>query len=385
MLLHSAAKLISEQKVVSLACIWRSISLGPYKADKARRLVYQIPVAVVRIGDPKSGVSEVFVMEKKDKRVYNSILCILKAYLKNNKNKRNLKDWMADVLSTTETEAERERIKYVAATVYNTSRRETSKLLGISFARDGQRSAKMEEEFEYVKVISQMNTDLMNEEVADKLGSEWLNKFKTAEYDTSEGDDDEDDENDDGEVGDDYNEEHDAEESDTDGDLDCESGQENLEKEDPEVVCRRITAKWRMRTKVDIAEMRLVKRKKFTKANEISKRHPDIGQVIEERAKQCDIGADKWRRTGVMTFSGDSRQEQRLTYIKLQKYLEAYYKERISVGTVVQLCAVKNKETLVQQKVQSCGKLKIPKSLERLQHQIQPRCPLVKSNVQATG
>lgn len=65
--------------------------------------------------------------------------------------------------------------------------------------------------------------------------------------------------------------------------------------------------------------------------------------MIEAYAKSCDVGADKWRRTGVLTFGGDQVKEKRLTYKRLQEYLIDYYKEHISLGTVVELGAVKHK------------------------------------------
>ena len=42
-------------------------------------------------------------------------------------------------------------------------------------------------------------------------------------------------------------------------------------------------------------------------------------------------------------FSGEKKQEKRLTYRRLQSFLESYYGESISIGTVAQLCAKKHK------------------------------------------
>ena len=39
----------------------------------------------------------------------------------------------------------------------------------------------------------------------------------------------------------------------------------------------------------------------------VSERFSDIGTVIEEYVKSCDVGADRWRRTGVLTFHGNER------------------------------------------------------------------------------
>lgn len=45
-------------------------------------------------------------------------------------------------------------------------------------------------------------------------------------------------------------------------------------------------------------------RKLFESSNTVLSRHPDIGKVMEDTVKEADVGADKWRRTGVYTFTG---------------------------------------------------------------------------------
>ena len=82
---------------------------------------------------------------------------------------------------------------------------------------------------------------------------------------------------------------------------------------------KQIKDKARKRVKVDIAKEKLLKRKTRTSSKSIEKVYPDIGKVMESFAESCDIGADKWRRTGVYTFSGDPKKEKRLTFKWLQK------------------------------------------------------------------
>ena len=158
-----------EMKIVHLAYLWQTISTANYDVHKARRFIYQIPVAVIRVGEPRKGTSENFVCEKKDMDVYNAVSSLLATYKQSNR-KLNLKDWLAGVLATASGEAERERLKYVASKVFNTSRCETSRLLGISLGRGNQCSVRMRQAMEYVQVITEMNLDIMRQELKDKLG-----------------------------------------------------------------------------------------------------------------------------------------------------------------------------------------------------------------------
>ena len=69
---------------------------------------------------------------------------------------------------------------------------------------------------------------------------------------------------------------------------------------------------------------------------------PDIGQQIEKIVNDADIGADRWRRTGMYTFTGDIK-EKCLTLAKLQEKLGEHYNYYFSYGIVVHLCAARNK------------------------------------------
>ena len=80
---------------------------------------------------------------------------------------------------------------------------------------------------------------------------------------------------------------------------------------------------------------------------------------MEEYAESCDVGADRWRRTGVMTFGGDQIKEKRLTYKRLQQHLIKHYKEHISLGTVVELCAVKHKRRNASKRYKGIANLRL--------------------------
>ena len=51
-----------------------------------------------------------------------------------------------------------------------------------------------------------------------------------------------------------------------------------------------------------IAEQNFLSRKTSSTVRGILKDYPDIGKEIEDFVQQCNIGADHWRRTGVLTF-----------------------------------------------------------------------------------
>lgn len=46
--------------------------------------------------------------------------------------------------------------------------------------------------------------------------------------------------------------------------------------------------------------------KKEQKDWKIQRDCPDIGKTTEEYVKKCGVGADAWRRTGVLTFDGNT-------------------------------------------------------------------------------
>lgn len=52
------------------------------------------------------------------------------------------------------------------------------------------------------------------------------------------------------------------------------------------------------------------------KVNTIIDQYPDIGKKIEALVEECCIGADQWRRTGVLTFDRNKRIAKKCTYLK---------------------------------------------------------------------
>ena len=91
-----------------------------------------------------------------------------------------------------------------------------------------------------------------------------------------------------------------------------------------------------------IAEQNFLQRKVSRKIKGIVNEFPNIGSTIEEFIKQNNVGADQWRRTGVLTFDGNIRNAKRVTYERI-RHLQSVYTRKLSYGTTVQLCVARNK------------------------------------------
>lgn len=70
---------------------------------------------------------------------------------------------------------------------------------------------------------------------------------------------------------------------------------------------------------------------------------PNIGSVIEEYVRSCGVGADKWRRTGVLTFDGNQKINKKVTFEGIREHLHKTYGRTFSYGTVLQLCIARSK------------------------------------------
>ena len=70
---------------------------------------------------------------------------------------------------------------------------------------------------------------------------------------------------------------------------------------------------------------------------------PDIGNTIESFVQDHGVGADAWRRTGVLTFDGNANLKDKVTYTKIQEHLTKVYDRKFGYGTVVELCVPRNK------------------------------------------
>ena len=92
-----------------------------------------------------------------------------------------------------------------------------------------------------------------------------------------------------------------------------------------------------------LAERRFLSRRVLKKTSKLIEAFPHIGEMIEDYVKDHNVGADSWRRTGVLTFDGNAHLKEKVTYGKIKKYLESALGRNIAYGTVVELCIPRNK------------------------------------------
>ena len=113
-----------------------------------------------------------------------------------------------------------------------------------------------------------------------------------------------------------------------------------------ETVMKRVAAikrSVRRRRAKYIASQDFLGRQKSKPLNTIVHSYPDIGSTIEKFVESCNVGADSWRRTGLLTFDGNVKIQKKCTYKRIQDHLETVYKRKFSYGTVVQLCVARNR------------------------------------------
>ena len=111
-----------------------------------------------------------------------------------------------------------------------------------------------------------------------------------------------------------------------------------------------------LRNKV-IAEHNFLCKKRSQKVSKIISDCDNIGKVIEEFVEERNIGADAWRRTGVLTFDGNTKVKEKVTYKRIQQHLEQVYKRKFGYGTVVQLCIARNKRRLSSKRYKGLAKV----------------------------
>ena len=347
--------------MLKLSYIWRAISDRPYNSRDAERLVLQVPVVTLRTDTVSNGSGNIYVSTKGSKDMYHSLLdAIKRTDAVHRKEVVDNSAILRDCVNLATTTKEKDLLKYVAASVTNVSRREATNCLGISFGRGNSRSVRVQEALQQVKILKEENLKKMRSELAERIGYESEEEFSDglsdSDYSISTDDESNASSSDgasDGET--DMREELSAfcleENSETDGEkkstgevrydnfppISCSptfivvNDENDFPKKDDQMVDKdrlrqSIVDKWRARTRTQIESMQILYRKRGKQCREISRRHPDIGKVMEEYAELCDVGADKWRRTGVLTFSGEKKREKRLTYRRMQKFLETYYR-----------------------------------------------------------
>ena len=89
-----------------------------------------------------------------------------------------------------------------------------------------------------------------------------------------------------------------------------------------------------------LAEKCFLSRKVAKTVRGILRQCPNIGKEIETFIIERNVGADSWRRTGVLTFDGNRKIKEKVTYERIRQHLQQVYNR---YGTVVQLCVARNK------------------------------------------
>ena len=93
---------------------------------------------------------------------------------------------------------------------------------------------------------------------------------------------------------------------------------------------------------------------------------------MEDMVKEADKGADKWHRTVVYTLTGDTKKEKRMAFKKLQGQLSEHYGEKISYGTVTQLCVSRNKRRKSSKQYKGVANLKYQRAKKRFTLKFNP-------------
>ena len=106
-----------------------------------------------------------------------------------------------------------------------------------------------------------------------------------------------------------------------------------------------------------IAERNFLGQKVSHQVRGILKEYPNIGQEIESFVQEANIGADAWRRTGVLTFDGNTRVKAKVTYERIRQHLMKVYLRKFSFDAVVQLCIARNKRRLSASRYKSVAKV----------------------------
>ena len=106
-----------------------------------------------------------------------------------------------------------------------------------------------------------------------------------------------------------------------------------------------------------LAERNFLSRRVSRKVTGIIDSCPNIGEEIEKFVQDCSIGADAWRRTGVLTFDGNTKVNNKVTYERIRQHLMKIYNHNFSYGTVVQLCIARNKRRLSAKRYKGVAKV----------------------------
>ena len=113
----------------------------------------------------------------------------------------------------------------------------------------------------------------------------------------------------------------------------------------------------RRRREKAIADQHLLSRNVSKRASQLVEKFPDVGETMEKFVQDHRVGADAWWRTGVLTFDGNTKLSDKVTYEKIRQHLEETYNHKFSYGTVIQLCVPRNRRRRSAQRYLSVAKV----------------------------
>ena len=96
----------------------------------------------------------------------------------------------------------------------------------------------------------------------------------------------------------------------------------------------------------------------------------------EKFVEECNVGADAWRRTGLLTFDSNVKVGKKCTYKRIQEHLQSVYNRKFSYGTVVQLCAVRNRRCLSAKRYEGVAQSHQSSSKKRIHVEVESRYTL---------
>ena len=73
--------------------------------------------------------------------------------------------------------------------------------------------------------------------------------------------------------------------------------------------------------------------------------------------QDCNVGANAWRQTGILTFDGNINVKQKATCKRIREHLEMKYGYHFAYGTVVELCVARNERRRSSQRYRGVTKV----------------------------
>ena len=336
----SAAYIVIAEGLVPVAKVFRlAFPHVTYHQGNAKRHLLQMPVNILHIN------SELFLTEKVKDFCYTSLVSYLNAkFSLPYELKGFTKDDLRQLMLITQNEREKQLIRY---TVYKASCM-TPKKANLKFGFQGikdltaQIQACITSTKEICSAVSELAL-LQDEAVMDlTIPQEAVSSNTSDHYEMLAV--------------------HHQTESSAPGILPLQPSLDSSTSSTPltDVVKRKLvsirTRARRLKSKL-MAQRRFLQRNVRERVNKVVQECPNIGEVIEKFVQDCSVGADAWRRTGVLTFDGNVKLKNKVTYKAIQIHLNKVYGRKFAYGTVVQLCVPRNKHRLSSKRYRGLAKV----------------------------